>query len=294
MFSTVGREIHTGYEVKLCCQKGAKALADCLGDRYRCVYVRAGFCILKNGETSQLVTAPSVICLNEKDTVEIVESTDLTLDILYFYPGCFAPELTLESLNTQTDYLEDYWFFRPFLERSDSYIGASKTNQYLGNRASELIGLADRELTRQRDEFWPCRSRSFFIELMLLVNKLYDNDEGYDRIFLGKMDDEIREVVNYIHIHYSEKMTMQTVTRAFNTNKTSLNEKFKSVMGLTVIQYLNHLRMQIACSFLRRTELNVGEIMERVGFIDDAHFLRMFKKYAHCAPTVYRSQNLNI
>jgi len=294
LFSTVGREIHTGYEVKLRCRKGAEAIESRLPDRYRIVYARRGFCILRNGETSQLVTAPSVICLNERDAMEIVESTDLTLDILYFDPGCFAPELTFESLNTQTGYLEDYWFFRPFLERNDSYIGASKTNQYLGSRGSELIGLADRELTRQRDEFWPCRSRSFFIELMLLVNKIYDNDEGYDRIFLGKMDDEIRDIANFIHIHYPEKITMETVTRAFHTNKTSLNEKFKSVIGLTVIQYLNHLRMQIACSFLRRTELNVGEIMERVGFIDDAHFLRMFKKYAHCTPTDYRSQNLNM
>jgi AraC-like DNA-binding protein len=296
LYSTIGREIHAGYEMKLYCLKGVEALSNNrLNDRFRCIYVKTGFGILKNREISQLVTAPSIICLNEKDSAEIIEATGLTLDILYFDPTCFGPELTFDNLNAHTDsYNDDFWFFRPFMIRRESYVGASKTNQYSGNRISELISLAGQELTDQRDGLWPCRSRSFFIELLLLVNRIYNDDEGNECVFVGKMDDEIREIVNYIHIHYPEKTTMDTITKTFHTNKTTINQKFKSVMGFTVIQYLNNLRMQIACSFLRKTELTVGEIMERVGFKDDAHFLRMFKKYAHCTPSVYRTRSMRL
>lgn len=79
MYSTIGREIHAGYEMKLYCLKGVETLSNNrLNDRFRCIYVKTGFCILKNREISQIVTAPSIICLNEKDSVEIIEATGLT------------------------------------------------------------------------------------------------------------------------------------------------------------------------------------------------------------------------
>lgn len=295
-YSTIGKEIYTGREVKLCCRTEINGLTnERINDRFRIIYVKEGFGIFNNGENSQLVTAPSIICLNESETAEIIDQTDLKLEVLYFEPTCFSQEITFEILNKRRNQLfEDFWFFRPFMERNETYIGASNTNHYLGNRISQLIALTDQELTGQKDGYWPCRSRSFFIELLLLVNSVYDNDEGFEKIVIGKMTSEIRDVANYIHIHYPDKITMEAITKSFHTNKTTMNQKFKAVMGLTVIEYLNNLRMQITCSFLRRTELTVGEIMERVGYRDDAHFLRAFRKFAHCTPSGYRTQHVKV
>ena len=83
---------------------------------------------------------------------------------------------------------------------------------------------------------------------------------------------------------------LEDITKQFNTNKTTLNQRFKAVMGVTVMEYVMNLRMQIACSLLRKTYLSVNEIMERAGYRDDAHFMRAFKKYAGCTPTEYRSR----
>ena len=104
------------------------------------------------------------------------------------------------------------------------------------------------------------------------------------------MSDEIMDVLDWVHIHYLDKVVLEDITKQFHTNKTTLNQKFKAVMGITVMEYIISLRMQIACSLLRKTFLTVGEIMERSGYRDDAHFLRSFKKYAGCTPTEYRNQ----
>ena len=239
----------------------------------------------------QIVTGPSVLCINESDNIEINSATNIQMDIMYFEPTCFERYIEYESIEAWKSSLrDDAYFFRPFFERDESYIGACETNHFLGNRVSQLIALADSELKEQRDHFWPCRSRSYFIELLLLTNSIYSDDGANKKTYLGQISDEIKNVISWININYMEKITLETVTKQFHTNKTTLNRKFKSVMGITVTEYLSRLRMQIACSLLRKTYLTINDIMERAGFKDDAHFLRSFKKYAGCTPSEYRSR----
>ncbi len=292
-FATLGTTIYPGRVVKILCLKDSDDIGEkTVPNRYRIIYVKNGRGVFHNGDNSQIVTSPAVLCLNETDSVFFSDTSELKLDIMYCDPSVFERYNNYKDIADWKSQLTDdiRYFFEPFFERSDSYIGASTTNHYHGNRISQLIDLADTELQIQRDEFWPCRSRSYFIELLLLVSSVFREEKQRDQIFVGKMTDEIREVVDYLHIHYLEKIVIEDITKQFNTNKTTLNQKFKAVMGITVMAYIISLRMQIACSLLRKTYLSVREIMERSGYRDDAHFLRAFKKYAGCTPTEYRSR----
>lgn len=291
-FTTIGKEIHPGREVKIYCERDVDETDDsCPNDRYRIVYVKEGYGVLRNGQKSQIIISPMILCLNESDDVEINNAVDLKLDVMYFEPSCFERYIDFDSIEDWKSTLgEDAYFFRPFFERTESYIGACATNRYLGNRVSRLIHLTDEELTQQRDHFWPCRSRSYFIELLLLTNTIYDGNEAYNNIYLGAINDEISGVINWLNVHCLDKITMEDITKYFHTNKTTLNQKFKSVMGITVMEYVFNLRIQIVCSLLRKTYLTINEIMERAGYKDNAHFLRSFKKYVGCTPSEYRSQ----
>lgn len=291
-YSTIGRELHTDYELKIFCVKEIDHLDnECLSERYRIVYIKEGFGVFRNGGNSQLVTSPMILCLNESDMVEVNNSVGLVMDIMYFEPTCFERYIEFDSLEDWKNQLgDDEYFFRPFFDRSDEYIGACDTNHYLGKRVSQLITLTDTELTEQNDHFWPCRSRSYFIELLLVANSIYNEDKAYEKMYLACMTDEISELISWLHIHYYDKITMEDITKEFHTNKTTLNKKFKSIMGKTVMEYVFTLRIQIVCSLLRKTYLSINEIMERTGYRDDAHFLRSFKKHTGCTPSEYRSK----
>lgn len=290
-FSTIGREYHPGYEAKLYCVRNVDSLDnDCINERYRIVSVKEGSGVFTNGDSSQIVASPAVLCLNEQDKPGLHSASGLLMDIIYFEPTCFERYITFESIQAWKDTLTaDAWFFRPFFRRGGSYIGALSASRFTASRASQLIELTDRELTEQ-SEFWPCRSRSFFIELLLLVSSVYDKEDEHEKQSYGRITDEIIDVVDWLHSHYLEKITVEAVTREFHTNKTTLNQKFKSVLGVTVTEYINNIRVQAACSFLRKTYLSVNEIMERSGYRDDAHFLRSFKKRVGCPPSEYRKR----
>lgn len=293
--TTIGREIYPGLEVKISCVMGVDHLDyKCLNDRYRIIYVKEGHGVFRNGENMQFVTSPSILCINESDIIEINSAINLQMDIMYFEPSCFERYIEYDSIeDLKSSLKDDTYFFRAFFERNESYIGACQTNHYLGNRVSRLIELTDMGLKEQKDSLWPCRSRSYFIELLLLANSIYNEDEANEKIYLGQINDEIKNVISWLNINYMDKIRLETVTKQFHTNKTTLNRKFKSVMGITIMEYISSLRMQIACSLLRKTYLTINDIMERAGYKDDAHFLRSFKKYAGCTPSEYRSRFSN-
>jgi AraC family L-rhamnose operon regulatory protein RhaS len=295
--TTIGRENHPGREVRIFCARDITALEHkSLEDRFRIVYVKEGFCIFSNSGASQIITSPSILYLNNHDTIELNDASSLKLDMMFFDPICFERYIPFDDIQSWKDSLaeEDLFFFRPFFERTDTYIGACPTNYLLGNRIQQLIALTDMELTEQNNHFWPCRSRSYFIELLLAANSIYNEDSAHEKVYFGEMNEEIKELINWLHTHYNEKITMDVVTKQFHTNKTTLNQKFKSVIGTTVMDYVSRLRMQIACSLLRKTYLTINEIMERAGYKDDAHFLRTFRKYGGCTPSEYRSRFENL
>lgn len=292
VFSTVGREIYSGLEIMICCQQDVETLDnECTKDRFRIIYIKEGHGFFRNGDCSQIITSPMILCLNENDHVDLEDTVDLKMDIIYFNPCGVYSTIAYENIEKWRNISDnDKYFYRPFLRRDESYIGAFSTNYYLGNRVSQLISRVDKELAAQRDHYWPCRSRSYYIELLLLVNSIYDEDYIPDNIYVGKMTDEIRDIINWLHVHYEDKIVIEDITKHFHTNKTTLNKKFKAVMGITVMEYMISLRMQVACSFLRKTTLSVKEITERAGYRDDSHFLRSFKKYTGCTPSEYREQ----
>jgi len=291
-FSTVGKTIHPGREVRISCQFDTGEISrEAPYGRFRIIYLGEGHGVFENDGKKQIVTSPAVICLNHDDRIRFHKSDDAKMDVMLFDPVCFERYVDFASYDEWKNQLgQDGFFFRAFFERSETYIGVNSISRILGSKIDRLIEVTGKTLQDQADIYWPCRSRSFFIELLLTVNSVYCEGESAQNLFNGKNSDDVTKVIDWVNEHYLEKIVLEDITKAFNTNKTTLNQRFKAVMGITVIDYIINLRMQVSCSLLRKTFLSVGEIMERSGYHDNAHFLRAFKKNAGCTPSEYRKQ----
>ncbi|MBQ6781308.1 MAG: helix-turn-helix transcriptional regulator, partial [Treponema sp.] len=67
-------------------------------------------------------------------------------------------------------------------------------------------------------------------------------------------------------------------------NRTDLNKLFKKETGMTAIKYLIDLRLRIARSLLKDTDLPVERIAEQTGFSDSTHLERLFKQKYQMSP----------
>ncbi len=87
------------------------------------------------------------------------------------------------------------------------------------------------------------------------------------------------------------RLSLSKMAETVNLSPTHLCYLFKSETGTPPARYLRRLRMQNAATLLAETFLSVKEVMARVGFSDESHFVRDFKRIHGLTPTEYRKGN---
>ena len=83
----------------------------------------------------------------------------------------------------------------------------------------------------------------------------------------------VRQATAYIENHYAEKLTLQDVADACFVSQ----------------WHLSKLLIDAAKRLLRDPSLKIGEIGEKVGYADTAHFARVFKKLTGMSANEYRN-----
>ena len=292
---TLGRTFYPGFRLPLTIEPfdhfhDNKAI----GERYRIVLLLAGSGVLTVNERNYPIVAPSLYCLNEKD--RLAQEADFggkTLSV-YFHPRVINSRLDFEDIDAEvldaTD-RQDIWLLDPFLQRNSDYNGCLLIDPSVARHAEQIIQDMQQALAEQKDTDWPCRSRSYLMELLFLSRRVYQNLSAPLQEIPNASRDTASQIIHYLHVHYREKLKVDELAKLFHTNKTTLNLLVRMVTGLSLISYLNTIRMQIACSILRNTRLPISEIMERVGYRDDAHFNRNFRKFTGCSPSEFRKRS---
>jgi YesN/AraC family two-component response regulator len=98
----------------------------------------------------------------------------------------------------------------------------------------------------------------------------------------------VRRAKLYIEKHSGEKIQLSTVSRALNVSAYYFCRVFKSMSGMTFIEYLNRARIERAKMLLLNKHLRVKEIGFKVGFQSLTTFHRVFREVAGQSPTEYR------
>jgi AraC-like DNA-binding protein len=293
--ATIGREIYPGYELLLWHNPHETFKPEFnTGARFRLVFVESGTGILRCEEHRIAFIAPTLFCLNEQDRSELEQDLNLQAQALYFHPNVINGAFTFEIAHGEGQGLpkttdsQDLFCLQPFVLRSPEYSGEVHIGPTSAQRLSYLFKATSQEIALQRDDRWPCRSRSFLLELLFLVERLFSAPQKTDESALAATSDEVADIILYLHSHYDKRITIEELTRTFHVNRTTLTERFREATGMPAIAYLIQLRVRMAAMLLRDTELSISEILHRVGFNDPTHFGRTFRKYMGHSPSEYR------
>lgn len=114
---------------------------------------------------------------------------------------------------------------------------------------------------------------------------------SYDKAARLKRQDEnrpIRVVKQYIGEHYGEALTLEQVSAVAELSPAYLSTVFKKDTGMTFLEYLSKVRMDMAKQLLKETSCTVADICEKVGYSDVRYFTKTFTKYSGLKPNEYR------
>lgn len=106
------------------------------------------------------------------------------------------------------------------------------------------------------------------------------------------MNPKVQAVLDFMKANFDRNLSITDLACSIQLSRSRLCYLFKTEVGMPPLQYLKSLRMHKACELLETSLLSVKEIRARVGYTDDSHFLRDFKKTKNLTPSKYRAQYL--
>ncbi len=107
---------------------------------------------------------------------------------------------------------------------------------------------------------------------------------------ISEGNETIAKVRDYLEAHFTEHITGQTLARKFGYVPSYISFLFRQTYGQSPADYLTKLRLNKAKELLLGSPgMLVREVAERVGFKNQYHFSRVFKKNEGLWPTDFKS-----
>jgi AraC-like DNA-binding protein len=101
----------------------------------------------------------------------------------------------------------------------------------------------------------------------------------------GKSRETVERARAYIHSHYMEPLSLQSLSAFCKLNSKAFSYLFHKYTGVTPIQYLIQYRMKRAEELLNTSSFSIKQVALSVGYDDALYFSRLYKKHYGYAPS---------
>lgn len=262
---------------------------------FRIIFIEEGTGIININGKPTVFMAPSIFCLNENEIVRLEKGCNLKVQAIFFKPQIINSILTIDNIkdslkNLTMSEIQDYFYIEPFIYRANNFMGNFEIGAVMAKRISHLFELLKAEIIRFNNLYWACRIRSFFLEILFLIQYAYTDSKVESNMQLSYKSSDLNDIILYLHTNYDKKITIKQLTDIFHINRTTLSNKFSDATGMSIIDYLVKLRIKVASMLLRDTHLSISEVAYRVGFNNNTYFLRTYRKCVGCTPSEYRKK----
>lgn len=262
--------------------------ADC----YKVVFLDKGEHTLTIDGSELFLSNSHILLLNEKHCITHCTTTGNDFFVLYFDPVVINSHLTIECCNlpntlsvTDTQDLFFLSIFQTQKERCNTLL----LNELNARNIKNKFSMMEYFLTKQETFFWPCQTRGTLLEMLFSLSKPSTSTLNALLVSTDAICSPlVVKVLYYLQAHYTEKITIELLTKLFKTNRTTLLKEFKDATNHSLNEHLIHLRLTIASTLLRSTQLPISEVCERAGFTNTSYFIKSFKKNYDYTPADYR------
>ena len=98
-----------------------------------------------------------------------------------------------------------------------------------------------------------------------------------------------REILRYMYLHCSEKLTLQKLSDIFYCSKSTISSRILEMTGLSFFDLLNEIRVGRTANYLLYTDLTLKEMAEILGYVDESHISKVFAARLGTKLSEYRS-----
>lgn len=114
--------------------------------------------------------------------------------------------------------------------------------------------------------------------------------ENIRRKRTAQYDRTVVKVCDIIRQRYSARLTIEALAQEVHYSPAYLSELFRQETGQTIGNFMLKVRMEKAMERLAATRDSIFQIAEDVGYAEQTHFTRLFKRYTGMTPLEYRKK----
>lgn len=100
----------------------------------------------------------------------------------------------------------------------------------------------------------------------------------------------VKNALAYMKENYRHKMSLKDVADNTYVSQWHLSRLLNSHTGQSFSELLNTIRIDAAKELLKNPALRIGDVADEVGFLDIAHFSRVFRKITGVSANEYRNR----
>ena len=291
---TVGRKYNEGKVAKIeCTQNDRLQNIDIKGNCFLLIILTAGKLEFKVENDRFYAAAPAFICFDETADPVLISKQKAQYTCIYFHPEFLNVNMSFEMLRKK-EYgdiasTHDLFLLKPFTDKA--YVVPIAEAQL--EKITQAAEFMQEELRNQRDWYWSCRGRSYFMEIIIALERMYGligygaTHQKSDNTPIIK-NAKLRDAVLYIESHYGDSITLSDISANAGINHTTLTALMKEELGCTAIEYLMKYRITVAKKQLEFTNVPIKDIANMTGFKTVQHFSRVFKAQTGAAPAEFR------
>jgi AraC-like DNA-binding protein len=149
-----------------------------------------------------------------------------------------------------------------------------------------------------RDEFRETRPARDVILMRLLEVLLIEalrstvGTEASPGLLRGLADERLVMALRKMHESPAAPWTVAQLSKEAGLSRSTFFERFSRAVGVAPMEYLLSWRMALAKNLLRRSEVSIGEIAERVGYSSQSTFSVAFTRLVGSSPTRFAREQV--
>ncbi len=139
----------------------------------------------------------------------------------------------------------------------------------------------------------PSRSSDILKKINALADEMFGPENPEPPVIVQK--NQIVELAKeYMEEHYFENISLNGIAEKVRISPAYLSSLFSQQLGITFIDYLNEVRIDHACVYLKQNMFKTYEIAYKVGFRDEKYFSKVFRKVKGMSPSEYKKIDSSI
>lgn len=205
-------------------------------------------------------------------------------ELSYFWVHFSVHPAENTETNSHSKESVNYYHFPEF--------GTLPASQRVTTLFRQLLDLA-RTWQQEQGQMLDYCCSMLLMELTLEIQREKDKEDvlgtltGSDRGGLS-VQQTIREATDYITMNCHKQLTPTMVAQHLNYNPDYFASLFRKQTGMTVTQYLNRMRIELAKRLLINENVSIKEAAYSSGFQDEKYFMRIFKRQEGMTPLAYK------